>query len=49
LADVLVDGYSWGSFSISLATFGDLDFPFLVVGWRKVPVVKVNTNDLVHV
>jgi hypothetical protein len=33
LADVLVDGYGWGSFSISLATFGDLGFPFLVVGW----------------
>jgi hypothetical protein len=49
LANVLVDGYGWGSFSISLATFGDLVFPFLVVGWRKVTVVKVNANDLVHV
>jgi hypothetical protein len=46
LADVSVDRYGWGSFSISLATFGDLSFPFLVVGWGKVPVVKVNTNDL---
>jgi hypothetical protein len=49
LANVLVNGYGWGSFPISLASFGDLDFPFLLVGWRKVPVVKVNTNDLVHV
>jgi hypothetical protein len=47
LPDVLVDEYGWGSFSISLATFGDLGFPFLVVGWRKVPVVKVDANDLV--
>jgi hypothetical protein len=29
LANVLVDGYGWDSFSISLATFGDLDFPSL--------------------
>jgi hypothetical protein len=49
LANVLADGHSWGSFCISLATFGALDFPFLVVGWRKVLVVKVNTNDLVHI
>jgi hypothetical protein len=48
LANVLVDRYGLGSFSISLATFGDLGFPFLVVGWRKVPVVKANANDLVH-
>jgi hypothetical protein len=32
LSNVLVDGHDRGSFSISLATFGDLDFPFLVVG-----------------
>jgi hypothetical protein len=49
LASVLIDGYGWGSFSISLATFGDLDFPFPIVGWRKMPVVEVNANDLVHV
>jgi hypothetical protein len=32
LANVLVDGYGLGNFSIRLATFGDLDFPFLIVG-----------------
>jgi hypothetical protein len=32
LANALVDGNSGGSFSISLATFGALGFPFLVVG-----------------
>jgi hypothetical protein len=32
LADVLVNGYGWGSFSISLETFGNLNFPFLIVG-----------------
>jgi hypothetical protein len=49
LADVLVDRYGWGSFSLSPATFGHLSFSFLVVGWGKVPVVKVDANDLVHV
>jgi propanediol dehydratase small subunit len=32
LANALVDGYSGGSFSISLAAFGALGFPFLIVG-----------------
>jgi hypothetical protein len=32
LANALVDGHSGGNFSISLATFGALDFPFLVIG-----------------
>jgi hypothetical protein len=32
LANALVDGHSGGSFSISLAAFGALGFPFLVVG-----------------
>jgi hypothetical protein len=32
LANALVDGYSGGSFSIRLVAFGDLGFPFLVVG-----------------
>jgi hypothetical protein len=49
LADVLINGYSWGSFSISLATFGNLNFPLLIVGWRKMLVVEINTNDLVHI
>jgi hypothetical protein len=31
LANALVDGHSGGSFSISLAAFGALGFPFLVV------------------
>jgi hypothetical protein len=26
-----------------------LGFSFLVVGWRKTPVVEVNTNNLVHI
>jgi ethanolamine utilization protein EutQ (cupin superfamily) len=32
LANDLVDGHSGGSFSIGLAAFGALGFPFLVVG-----------------
>jgi hypothetical protein len=32
LANALVDGYSGGSFSIGLAAFGALGFPFHVVG-----------------
>jgi hypothetical protein len=32
LANALVDGHSGGSFSIGLAAFGALGFPFLVVG-----------------
>jgi hypothetical protein len=35
LADVLVNGYGWGNFSMSLATFGDLSFPFLIVGRKE--------------
>jgi hypothetical protein len=49
LADVQVNRYGWGSFSINLASFGNLNFSFLIVGWRKMPVVEINTNDLVHV
>jgi hypothetical protein len=49
LADVMVNGYGWGNFSISLASFGNQNFPFLIVRWRKMPVVEVNTNDLMHV
>jgi hypothetical protein len=26
-----------------------LSFPLLVVGWGKIPDVKVDANDLVHV
>jgi hypothetical protein len=32
LANALIDGHGGGNFSISLATFGALGFPFLVVG-----------------
>jgi hypothetical protein len=32
LANALVNRYSGGSFSISLAAFGALGFPFLVIG-----------------
>jgi hypothetical protein len=32
LANALIDGHSRGSFSISLATFGPLGFPLLVIG-----------------
>jgi hypothetical protein len=49
LANVLVDEHGWDSFSISLATFGALGFTFLVVGWRKAPVVEVDTNNFVHI
>jgi hypothetical protein len=49
LADILINGYGWGSFSISLASFGNLNFSFLIVGWRKMLVVEIDTNDLVHV
>jgi hypothetical protein len=45
----LVDGHGGGSFSISLATFSALDFLFLVIGWREVPIVEVNSNNLVHI
>jgi hypothetical protein len=26
-----------------------LNFPLLIVGWRKMLVVEINTNDLVHI
>jgi hypothetical protein len=32
-----------------LAAFGTLGFSFLVVGWREVPIVEVNGNNLVHI
>jgi hypothetical protein len=32
LANAFVDGHNGGSLSISLATFGALGFPFLVIG-----------------
>jgi hypothetical protein len=32
LANALIDGHSGGSFSISLAPFGALGFPLLVIG-----------------
>jgi hypothetical protein len=34
LADILLNGNGWSSFSIGVASSGDLDFPFMVVGWR---------------
>jgi hypothetical protein len=49
LANILVDGYRGGSFSISLATFVNLGFSFLVVGWREVSIVEVNANNLMHI
>jgi hypothetical protein len=49
LADVLVNGYGWGSFSICLASFVNLNFSFPIVGWRKMSIIEINTNDLVHV
>jgi hypothetical protein len=49
LTDVLVNGYGWGNFSISLTFFGDLNFSFFIIGWRKTPIVEINTNNLVHV
>jgi hypothetical protein len=32
-----------------LASSGDLNFPFVVAGWREKPVVEVNIDNLVHV
>jgi hypothetical protein len=32
-----------------VASSGNLNFSFMIVGWRKKPGVEVNTNDLVHV
>jgi hypothetical protein len=49
LTDVLVNGYGWGSFTIGLASFCDLNFSFLVARWGKMPIVEINTNDLVHI
>jgi hypothetical protein len=49
LANALVDGHSGSSFSIDLAAFGALGFSFLVVGSRKVLIVEVNSNHLVHI
>jgi hypothetical protein len=49
LTDVLVNGYGWGSFFVGLASFGNLNFSFLRVGWRNMPIVEINTNDLVHI
>jgi hypothetical protein len=49
LADILLDGNGWSSFSIGVASSGDLVFPFMIVGWREEPGVQVNTNNLVHV
>jgi hypothetical protein len=45
----LIDGHSGGNFSMSLATFGALGFTLLVIGWREVPIVDVNSNNLVHI
>jgi hypothetical protein len=49
LADILVNGYGWSSFSIGLASFGDLSFPFLMAGRREMPIVEIDVNNLVHV
>jgi hypothetical protein len=49
LIDVLVNDYGWGSFTIGLASFCDLDFSFPIARWRKVPILEINTNNLVHI
>jgi hypothetical protein len=49
LANAWIDGHSGCSFSISLATFGTLGFTLLVIGLGEVPIVEVNSNNLVHV
>jgi hypothetical protein len=32
-----------------LASFCDLVFSFLIVRWRKVPIIEIDTNNLVHI
>jgi hypothetical protein len=49
LTDVLVNDYGWGGFTVSLASFCDLVFSFLIVGWRKMPIVEIDTNNMVHI
>jgi hypothetical protein len=49
LTDILINGYGWSSFSIGLASFGDLSFSFLIAGWRKMPIVEIDVNNPVHV
>jgi hypothetical protein len=49
LTDILINGYGWSSFSIGLAPFGDLSFSFLMAGWREMPIVEGDANNLVHV
>jgi hypothetical protein len=49
LTDVLVNGYGWGSFSMGLASSGNLNFSFFVTGWGEMPIVETDTSNLVHV
>jgi hypothetical protein len=49
LADILINGYGWSSFSIGLASFGNLSLSFLMAGWREVPIVEIHVNNPVHV
>jgi hypothetical protein len=45
----LVNNYGRGSFTIGLASFCDLVFSFLIVRWRKVSIVEIDTNNLMHI
>jgi hypothetical protein len=49
LTDILVNGYGWSSFSIGFASSGNLNFSFIVTGWREMPIVETDANNLVHV
>jgi hypothetical protein len=49
LTDVLVNNYGWGGFAISLTSFGDLIFSFLIIRWREMPIVEIDNNNLVHI
>jgi hypothetical protein len=49
LADILINGYGWSSFSIGLTSFGDLSLSFLMAGWREMSIVEIDVNNPVHV
>jgi hypothetical protein len=49
LTDILVNRYGWSSFSMGLASSGNLSFSFLVAGWREMLIVKIDVNNQVHV
>jgi hypothetical protein len=49
LTDILINRYGWSRFSIGLASSGNLNFSFSMTGWREMPIVEIDANNLVHV